>query len=64
MSKKDNSNDLIVQAKRDYYKQYRDKNKDKLNEYQRKWRAENKDKDKEYKHNYWLKKAVNQLLEN
>lgn len=50
-------NDKIIQAKRDYYKEYRAKNKDKLNEYQREYRANNKDKVKEYNKNYWLKKA-------
>lgn len=58
----DNTNEIIIQLKRDYYKEYRDKNKDKLNEYQRQWRKENKDKVKDYKHTYWLKKAVNQIV--
>lgn len=47
----------IQEIKRDYYKQYRDKNKDKINDYQRKYRANNKDKVKEYNKNYWFKKA-------
>ena len=47
----------IKQLKRDYYKNYRLNNKDKINEYQRKYRAKNKDKVKQYNKTYWLKKA-------
>ena len=47
----------IKEIKRDYYKKYRDANKDKLNEYQRQYRANNKDKVKQYNKTYWLKKA-------
>lgn len=55
-------NEKVAEIKRDYYKQYRDANKDKLNQYQRDYRAKNKDKVKEYNKNYWLKKANNQEL--
>lgn len=55
-------NSKVKQIKRDYYKKYRDANKDKLNQYQREYRAKNKDKVKEYNNNYWLKKANNQEL--
>jgi len=47
----------IREVKRDYYKQYRDKNKDRINDYQRNYRANNKDKVKQYNKNYWFKKA-------
>lgn len=47
----------VKEIKRDYYKKYRDANKDKLNEYQRQYRANNKDKVKQYNKTYWLKKA-------
>lgn len=47
----------IQDIKRDYYKKYRDKNKDKINDYQRNYRANNKDKVKQYNKTYWLKKA-------
>lgn len=47
----------VKEVKRDYYKKYRDANKDKLNEYQRQYRANNKDKVKQYNKTYWLKKA-------
>lgn len=48
----------VKEIKRKYYKQYRDTNKDKINEYQRQYRANNKDKVKKYNHTYWLKKAI------
>ena len=47
----------VKQIQRDYYKQYRDNNKDKINEYQREYRAKNKDRVKQYNKTYWLKKA-------
>lgn len=53
----DNIDEIIKQAKRDYYKKYRDANKDRLNEYQRKYRASNKDKVKQYNKTYWLKRV-------
>lgn len=49
--------DKIIQVKRDYYKKYREDNKDRLNKYQREYRANNKDKVKQYNQNYWSKKA-------
>lgn len=48
---------IIKDAKREYYKKYREQNKDKLNQYQREYREQNKDKIKEYNYNYWLRKA-------
>ncbi len=53
----DKKQEQIKQLKRDYYKKYRDANKDKINEYQRQYRANNKDKVKQYNQTYWLKKA-------
>ena len=47
----------VKEVKRDYYKKYRDANKDKLNAYQRQYRADNKDKVKQYNQTYWIKKA-------
>ena len=52
----------IKEIKRNYYKKYRDANKDKINEYQRQYRANNKDKVKEY--NIYPKKDINpQIIE-
>lgn len=47
----------IKQIKRDYYKKYRDDNKNKINEYQREYRKQHKDKVHQYSQTYWLKKA-------
>lgn len=44
--------------KREYYKQYREKNKDRIKETYKKWRDNNKDKVKQYDQNYWNKKAL------
>jgi hypothetical protein len=44
--------------KREYYKQYREKNKDRIKETYKKWRDNNKDKVKQYNQNYWNKKAL------
>lgn len=44
--------------KREYYKQYREKNKDRIKETYKKWRDNNKDKVKQYNQSYWNKKAV------
>ena len=50
-------NKKILEVKREYYKKYRESNKDKINKYQREYRANNKDKVKQYNQNYWSKKA-------
>ena len=50
-------NTKILEVKREYYKKYRESNKDKINKYQREYRANNKDKVKQYNQNYWSKKA-------
>ena len=47
----------IKKMQREYYKNYRLINKDKINEYQREYRAKNKEKVKQYTQTYWLKKA-------
>ena len=44
--------------KREYYKQYREKNKDRIKETYKKWRDNNKDEVKQYNQNYWNKKAL------
>ena len=49
--------EIIKQVKREYFKKYRDANKDKINAYQREYRASNKEKVKQYNQKYWLKKA-------
>ena len=43
---------------KEYFKQWREKNRDKVNERQRKWQQENKEKIKEYQKNYLSKYGV------
>lgn len=50
------------EARRDYKRQYRLKNREKINRQQREWRAGNPDRVKQYQRKYWEKvaaKAVN-----
>lgn len=50
------------EARRKYKRQYRRKNRDRINRQQREWRANNLEKAKEYQKRYWEKaaaKAVN-----
>lgn len=51
--------DKAIEIKREYARQYRAKNREKLNEYSRNWRKENPDKVKGYHEAYWEKKAGN-----
>lgn len=46
-----------LEAKQNYDREYRKKNRQKLNRQQREWRARNPDKVEEYKQRYWEKKA-------
>lgn len=47
-----------AKAKRkEYLKQYRAKNRDKINEYHRNWNRTNPDKVREHTARYWQKKA-------
>lgn len=52
-------NELIKQAKRAYQREYRKKNRERLNEYQREYmkKYRNTDKGKEVINRYWLNKA-------
>ena len=53
---------LTVQAqevRREYKRQYRRKNRDRINRQQREWRENNSEKVKEYQNRYWEKKAKN-----
>lgn len=49
--------ELILQAKREYKKAWREKRKEHLKEYDKKYREENKERIKEAHNRYWLKKA-------
>lgn len=46
-----------LEAKQNYDREYRKKNRQKINRQQREWRARNPDKVKEQKQRYWEKKA-------
>lgn len=48
-------------ARKEYYREYRARNKDKFNEYSKQWRANHPDKVKQYTEKYWMKKAMEML---
>lgn len=48
--------DAKTSDRREYFRQYQQENKEKLNEYQREWRAEHPEKVKAYQERYWMKK--------
>lgn len=50
-------NDLAEKLQREYYREYRQKNRERINAYNRQWRKENPEKTKEYQERYWKKKA-------
>lgn len=52
-----NEEAAAAQARRDYQKEYRKKNRDKINQSKRIWNSENKEKLKEYQDRYWTKRA-------
>lgn len=45
------------EARRDYKRQYRAKNREKINRQQREWRADNGDKVRQYNRQYWERRA-------
>lgn len=45
-------------AQREYYKQYRQKNRKRLNDYHKKWIKENYGSRKNYEEKYWERKAA------
>ena len=45
-------------ARREYYREYRKKNRERINENYRKWTRENPEKAKAIQARYWQKKAV------
>jgi len=52
-----------LEAKREYDRQYRKNNRERLNEYQRKWRENNRDKQKNNNIQYWERVALNKQKE-
>lgn len=49
--------ELARRAQAEYLRQWRQKNRERVNQYNREWRAKNKDKVREYNRRYWLRKA-------
>ena len=43
--------------RREYMRQYREKNRERIREYQRQWAKDNPDKVKQHQENYWRNKA-------
>lgn len=52
-----------LEAKREYDRQYRKNNRERLNEYQRKWRENNRDKQKNSNIQYWERVVLNKQKE-
>lgn len=44
-------------VKREYYREYRKKNRERLNEYLRQWRAAHSEKLRQYDQQYWERKV-------
>lgn len=49
--------ELAKEQKREYYRQYREKNRERYNQTARAWRINNKEKVKQYQADYWERKA-------
>lgn len=60
LTKKLSEEEKIREARNAYNREYRKKNKKKIQDYQRKWREENPEKVAEHNRNYWLRKAQEQ----
>lgn len=45
------------EARRNYQREYRRRNRDKINSQRKNWRAENRDKVQQYNREYWERKA-------
>lgn len=50
--------DKAKEARKQYTREYRRKNKDHLNEYRRQWAQDNPDKVRQYQETYWKNKAA------
>ncbi len=51
-----------IEAKRSYHREYRHKNREKINAKKREWRADNKDKVQQYNREYWERRAARRLF--
>ena len=48
-----------AEARRNYQREYRHRNRDRINSQRKRWREENHDKVREYNRNYWERRAGN-----
>lgn len=55
-------NEKAKQARAVYMKEYRQKNRERLNEYKRNWCKMNPEKVKRIAERYWIKKASGELV--
>ena len=46
-----------AEARRNYQREYRHRNRDRINSRRKQWRAENRDKVREYNESYWERRA-------
>lgn len=53
--------EAAAEARREYGREYRKRNKEKLDEYQRQWRKDHPDKVKEYAENYWTNRVLKSM---
>ena len=52
-----NLTDEAIKARRNYSRQWREKNRDRIRAYSAAWREKNRDRLKEYNNAYWERKA-------
>ena len=52
-----NVNEQAREARREYMRKYRAKNRERIREYQRQWAKDNPDKVKQHQANYWSNRA-------
>ena len=50
--------EAALKARKAYMREWKAKNREKLQDYQKKWRKENPEKVKQYNETYWAKKAA------
>ena len=51
------------EAKNRYYREWRDKNRERVREYQRNWKRKNNGKARQYEADYWARKAAEYAAE-
>ena len=56
-------NEAAIEARKKYFREYRARNRDRLNARQRQWHKEHPEKTKKYLERYWLRKAAKMLEE-